>query len=349
MEGVRFQEESTSRIGQPKQKNNLRPKQLSIKVPKPTELVLEASRQPSSSMSSSTNFQAGASSSSAANATELCDLTEGERVAYGETDSQYVLLFRGFCTAGEGEPLRVVFFLHGGFWKSKYNIERAACSTVVGPLRLATDWVAFAEYRRLPADNGAGYPGTNDDVATGYAAVLNTLTTRFPDRELHVVIMGHSAGGYLALSLLANMYTTADTTLVKPLHTFAFAPVANLTMAALRHLSDSGDAVQKFVGGEPADVAELYKKACPTMNSHKLVEPEISFVVGFDDSDVPLPIVTSCHQAVVASANKAKIDPPNAKLIMYPDTDHYALVRADSHAWGLTMVRLNAIFANNQE
>lgn len=261
-----------------------------------------------------------------------------------------MLLFSGYATASTAsdEALRVTFFLHGGFWKSKYGVANSACETVIGSLRLATDYAAFCEYRRLPDDEGAGHEGTVHDVEQGYAKLMTYLTERNPHREIHPIILGHSAGGTLALNLTASLFD-APLDNILPLHVVALAPVANLELAAKLKVSDNGDAVQIYMGGEVGEVGDRYDAVCPTRNAQRLVKASVSFVVGLNDRVVPMHVVTSCHQAVVSYANRLKIDPPNAKLIMYPDTDHYTLVRAESQAWTLTMSRIMAIFENHQD
>jgi acetyl esterase/lipase len=98
-----------------------------------------------------------------------------ERIAYGPHDLQFA------DVRGAHGPL--VLAVHGGVWKAEYDLSYfdplCAALTAHG---LAT---ANAEYRRV--GNGGGWPVTLDDVL---AAV---------ERFRPAVLVGHSAGGHLAL------------------------------------------------------------------------------------------------------------------------------------------------------
>jgi acetyl esterase/lipase len=92
---------------------------------------------------------------------------------------------------GDGpHPLAVV--VHGGSWKSTYNLIHTGHLAV----ELARAGIASwnIEYRRV-GDPGGGWPGSLDDVvlALRYARELPGID---PER---VVVVGHSAGGHLAL------------------------------------------------------------------------------------------------------------------------------------------------------
>src|SRR5690606_4968187 len=87
-----------------------------------------------------------------------------------------------------------VVLVHGGFWRSGYD------RTHLRPLatRLAADgWdVALLEYRGTGADGG-GWPRTLDDVRAGLARMQEE-----PGPLARPVLVGHSAGGHLAVCLL---------------------------------------------------------------------------------------------------------------------------------------------------
>ena len=88
-----------------------------------------------------------------------------------------------------------------------------------------------------------------------------------------VVVIGHSAGGHLAL-WLAQAYRQQMVPLlgaatrrcrVKPLAVVGQAPVADLHKAHAQRLSDDGDAAERFMGEGPESVASgsAYAAASP--------------------------------------------------------------------------------------
>ena len=100
-----------------------------------------------------------------------------ERVAYG----QHPLHIADLRLAGKEAPLALI--LHGGVWKAEYDLEHM--SAFCEALRGAGISTVSVEYRRI--GNGGGWPFTLADV------VLAVERFR-PD-----VLVGHSAGGHLAL------------------------------------------------------------------------------------------------------------------------------------------------------
>jgi acetyl esterase/lipase len=121
-------------------------------------------------------------------------------VAYGPHPSQFLELYR---PAGPG-PHPVVVLIHGGFWRLPWGLE------LMRPL--ARDLVARGyaaanlEYRRL-GEAGGGWPGTCEDVADAVRALADP--DRQHDLELDpargIGLVGHSAGGHLALWVAARL------------------------------------------------------------------------------------------------------------------------------------------------
>ncbi|WP_406299574.1 alpha/beta hydrolase [Embleya sp. NBC_00888] len=87
------------------------------------------------------------------------------------------------------EPHALVVVVHGGYWRAEYDRKYTYPMCVA----LAAEGYAVAslEYRRA-GQPGGGRPGTFEDVA----AALDLLCTK---SEQPVVLLGHSAGGHLAV------------------------------------------------------------------------------------------------------------------------------------------------------
>ncbi len=108
------------------------------------------------------------------------------RISYGEDPNQF-----GELRIPEGAgPHPVVAFIHGGFWRARFDLTNAnaACEALTAS-GLAT-W--NLEYRRI-GQPGGGWPGTCEDVLAGIGHLPRILD------PTPVVIVGHSAGGHLAL------------------------------------------------------------------------------------------------------------------------------------------------------
>lgn len=208
--------------------------------------------------------------------------------------------------AGDGRgPLLVL--VHGGFWKQAYDRvhTRPAAEALAG----AGFVVATPEYRRV--GGGGGWPTTAADVDAAVAAIPGLL------RGLGVsvsstAVVGHSAGGHLAL-WLANQGHELDLVV-------GLAPVADLRAAARLRLG--GGATQALLGGEPADVPDAYTAADPMTRLATRPRCDVRIVHGTDDEDVPVSISRRLAEAH-----------PFVSLDVVDGAGHMDLVDPGSAAW----------------
>jgi len=189
-----------------------------------------------------------------------------QRINYGSNRLQFVEL----RFPNSAKPWPVVFNIHGGFWRARHSLDHA------GHLCAALTHAGFAtcnvEYRRV-GDEGGGWPGSLEDVRAAYKWLQEQGKGFGCDLE-RLVVMGHSAGGQLAICLGAY---EPDVRLVVSL-----AGVLDLKRAYELHLSD--DAVVEFLHGTPQQVPEHYWKASP-MNLK--VNACQAIIVGTADTTVP--------------------------------------------------------------
>ncbi len=174
------------------------------------------------------------------------------RHRYGEHPRQVADLHR---PVGSG-PHPVVVVLHGGYWQPPYTklVMRPLCADLVRRGYAAVN----VEYRRLGRDGG-GWPQTFDDVA---AAIDQLADPALGDAALdleRVTLLGHSAGGQLALWAAGRPEL--------PLGAPGAAPrvVARrvLALAAVCDLETAGGAARLLLGGAPAEVPERWAQADP--------------------------------------------------------------------------------------
>lgn len=127
--------------------------------------------------------------------TELEFTHADKKLVYGDAnpDLQYGLLWLPKNLAvSEKTPL--IVFIHGGCWLNQYDIQHSF--PLSSALAEAGYGVWSLEYRRT-GDAGGGWPGSLDDIRQGLAFTANLES--YPLDMDHIVIMGHSAGGHLAL------------------------------------------------------------------------------------------------------------------------------------------------------
>lgn len=179
-----------------------------------------------------------------------------------------------------GGPALAVF-IHGGFWRARYGAE------TIRPLALACaeaaprPWVWSIEYPRVGMPGG-GWPGTALAVSAAVAAAVVAAAGR------PVALIGHSAGGHLALWTAREHPVAAAISL---------AGVCDLEAAAEDGLGNG--AVLEFLGAHP-DRA-LYDAASPARRLPLGVP--ITLIHG--DADVVVPVGQSreFHAAALAAGD----------------------------------------------
>ena len=215
---------------------------------------------------------------------------------------------------GAGDRLPVVVLVHGGYWNPGYDrsLEDAVAADLAGRGYLCWN-VDYAA-----AD--AGWPATLTDVAAAYDHLaVSGFATRLDPARISVV--GHSAGGHLALWLARRPAAFARPTAVPPPAVcVGQAPVAALVDGARAGLG--GGAVQRLLGGEPTDRADRYAQADPVA----LLPSGVRTVLVHSAGDDAVPIVQS--ETYVAAAT-AKGD--DCRLVRVGG-DHYAHLDPASEA-----------------
>jgi acetyl esterase/lipase len=232
-----------------------------------------------------------------------------DTVRYGDHPDQVADLRR----PRSGPPRPLVVVIHGGFWRAEY--DRAHTGPLAADLAARGYPVAQLEYRRT-GQAGGGWPGTLDDVAAGTKALPALVAAAMPDLAPATagppILLGHSAGGHLALWC---------TTTVPALGVLALAPVADLAEAHRLDLDDG--AVSALLGGGPDIVPERYAAADPSR-----VPLQTPTVVIHGALDLQVPVEMSRRYVAATRADGADI-----RLVELPEAEHFTLIDPESPVW----------------
>ena len=240
------------------------------------------------------------------------------RLAYGDDPAQFGDLR---LPAGSG-PHPCIVAIHGGFWRARYDLEH------LGHLCQALTAVGLAtwsiEYRRV-GNLGGGWPGTFRDVVAGTAHLFAIAGQHRIDPGA-VVVLGHSAGGHLALWLAGlGAVPAASPIAADPLPfrgAVALAGVLDLHRAW--ELGLSNQAVAELLGGTPAEVPDRYAAASPAALL-PLGVPHL-LIHGADDDIVP-PEISACFHATARALGDRSM------LLELPGADHFAVIDPTTTAW----------------
>ncbi len=233
------------------------------------------------------------------------------RVAYGSDPNQFVDL--RFPPKRQGRaPYPLVMNIHGGFWRAKYSLDHAG--HLCAALKESGIATANIEYRRVDNPGGA-WPGTFDDVRSAYRFLVQSAPKHNFDLS-KIVIVGHSAGGQLALCLAAHEPTI--------LNVLVLAGVVDLQSAY--QLGLSNNAVVEFLGGTPSEVPDHYREANPMQFSIR--QGRQWLIHGSADDIVPLAFSRNYAMHAKNEHRAAKV-----RLIEINGAGHFDLIDPRTTAW----------------
>ncbi len=240
-------------------------------------------------------------------------------VHYGPDSDQYGEVW---APAPGPVPAPVVVLIHGGYWRVRYRLD--LMHPLAADLAGRGYGVWNIEYRRT-GQPGGGWPGTFADVANAVDALAH-LAPRYGWDPGRVAVVGHSAGGHLALWLAGRHRLPAGVLdrvgaapRVTPVLAVSLAGVCDLTEAARLRLSNG--AVLELLGGEPSTRPDLYQVACP----YRLLPLGVPQLVVHGTADTHVPPELSHRYAAAAGTE--------CELLTLPGVDHFAVIDPASAAW----------------
>ena len=182
------------------------------------------------------------------------------KVAYGTAPQQFAELR---LPAGKG-PFPVVVILHGGCYGDYASVEYTA---PMASSLTREGWATWnVEYRR-EHEPGGGWPGTFLDAGQGVDALRSAAPKSGLDLN-RVVLMGHSAGGQLALWAAARKRVPRDSAvyMADPLPVrgvVSMAGIVDMRAFAEYGKQPCGDRHIRVIGGMPDQQPARYAAVSP--------------------------------------------------------------------------------------
>jgi len=233
------------------------------------------------------------------------------RIAYsGDSASQFI----DFRFPRQTPAAGLAVYIHGGFWRSRMDLTHAGllCAAITA----AGFITANVEYRRA-GEPGGGWSGTWQDIlsAIAFASAGDNYGASDAFTAGHgPLVLGHSAGGHLALLAGARLPTRLSGVI-------ALAPVVPLVSAWRRNLGDG--AVADFLGGTPDELPDIYAQACPSRQP--LALPSV-IIHGTADDVVPIDLSREFVASHAAAGDRLR-------LIEISGGDHFDVIDTRSSAW----------------
>ncbi len=233
--------------------------------------------------------------------TEQATRAEDARLAYGKDPLQFAL---GWKPADE--PRGLIVLVHGGCWLNQFDLTHTEALAAALAAEGYSTW--SLEYRRT-GDPGGGWPGSLRDVEAGALSVLQNQP------KLPAVLLGHSAGGHLAL-------LAAEVLGDKLQGVVGLAAITDIETYA-RGTNSCQQAARLFMGGLPEEIPEAYAAATVTD-----MPIRARLLHGSADSIVPV--------------DQADVGQTPAKVL--PGAGHYDWIHPGTTAFGTLLETLEDMF-----
>jgi acetyl esterase/lipase len=242
------------------------------------------------------------------------------RIHYGNDHVQFVELR---FPSGKG-PFPLLFVVHGGFWQAVYDLSHIGhlCSALTSRGIITCN----IEYRRI-GNPGGGWPGTFQDISLATHKILETLSLDARFDQARTAILGHSAGGHLALWLVGSHRINKGSTLHANerqtiTRAVSLAGVCDLRLAWKQKLGHG--IVSRLMGGTPDEHPDRYDSGSPIVFLPTGARQVL--VHGTADNIVPV----SQSEGFVEKAVKLG---DQATLVKLDGIGHFELIDPESETW----------------
>jgi len=255
-----------------------------------------------------------------------------KRLQYGQNPLHFAELR---LPDGRG-PFPFLFVIHGGFWQSAYDLSHIGhlCAALTRKGTITCN----VEYRRL-GNPGGGWPGTFQDVSLATGHILKTISSDPRVDAARTAVLGHSAGGHLALWLVSRHSISK----ASPLHNaqkyrlgsaVSLAGVCDLRRAFQQRLGNG--VVARLIGGTPDQYPERYQagspiELLPTGTRQVLVHGTADNIVSVSQSE--------------NFVKRAEQVGEHATLVKLDGVGHFELIDPESDAWPAVVGAVQSLWA----
>ena len=189
----------------------------------------------------------------------------------------------------DGNPILVI---HGGCWSNAYGVDHVHSSTPPSGLMYSR------QYRQV-GDKGGGWQGSLEDVSRLHATS--------PQSRKRLLLVGHSAGGHLALK-------AAEDPDLSMTGVIALAPITDL----VSYGAETGSCqsmVPKFMGDYSYSPSDAYREAS----------------VRIEDITVPIKVVIGDADPIVGPTQVDSFSSEQLRTI--PEAGHFDLIHPQTPAF----------------
>jgi acetyl esterase/lipase len=242
------------------------------------------------------------------------------KIVYGQDPNQF-----GELRLPKGDrfkkPYPVIVLLHGGCWMAEYGLGYMG--------HVAADLAAHGvatwnlEYRRV-GNAGGGIKGTTSDIQSGMAQLKLMEQPHALDLR-RVVVVGHSAGGHLALWLADRTHDQKFLRLYSGSSIFLRGVVSLAGITDLRRTGTACDANVPMLMGGVKEQVKNYEEYSPL--ALLPIGPVKQIIVqGEADKIIPSAMATSYVEAAQKKGD-------NARLVLLEKAGHFEIVDPQAAAW----------------
>lgn len=223
---------------------------------------------------------------------------------YGPHSSQFIQYWNAPKQSGTAAN---VIFIHGGCWLKEYDITHT--NPASSAMRKAGFNVWSVEYRRL-GEQGGEWPASLNDVKTAIHSIQQKLNNQ------PMAVMGHSAGGHLAL-----LATTQETPSAENIN----------TVIGLAAITDMVSYTQEQGSCNQA-ASNLMRTAYTSEADYQIASPKAQKL------HVNTWLIQGTEDKIVPMSQTADLD---VKLEQLKGAGHFDLIHPNSTAWEAIIQRLN--------
>jgi acetyl esterase/lipase len=221
-------------------------------------------------------------------------------------------------------PFPLLMMIHGGFWQAAYDLNHtgALCADLTSKNIVTCN----LEYRRL-GNPGGGWPGTFQDISLATDRILEMLSHDPHVDVSRTSVIGHSAGGHLALWLVGRHKVGRSSPLYAGRRSsisnaISLSGVSNLRLGWKQHLGNG--VVSRLMGGAPEKFPDRYAAGSPV----ELLPTGGRQVLLHGTADDIVPISQS--ESFVSRAKEVGND---TTLVKLDDIGHFELIDPESSVW----------------